>query len=294
MEPWRRAEHLLRQRRGTYARREDREAASRTQPASRHWTFTHQGAIIPRLDDDTENHTIPGGFSFAGTKIDKLGATSYTLVTVAVDASGSMAPHVGDVADCLRTIRDACARDPRSENLLVRVVFFSSHVGESIREVHGFIPLSAIDPASYKPKANGGTPLLDAIYSSVGASLAYGQELYHKGQMRVNSIVFVVTDGMENTSSVGRGEVERLIKRTREAVSEETLDSAMTILIGFGSNDNVLRKLASDVGLDQYVAAGDATAARLAKLAQWISRSVSSTSRALGTGGPSQSIAPTI
>jgi hypothetical protein len=49
-----------------------------------------------------------------------------------------------------------------------------------------------------------------------------------------------------------------------------------------------------DAALDEYISAGDATAARLAKLAAFVSQSISSQSQALGTGGPSQAISATI
>jgi hypothetical protein len=45
-----------------------------------------------------------------------------------------------------------------------------------------------------------------------------------------------------------------------------------------------------NAGLDEYISIGDATAGKLAKLAQFVSQSVSSQSQALGTGGASQPV----
>jgi hypothetical protein len=50
----------------------------------------------------------------------------------------------------------------------------------------------------------------------------------------------------------------------------------------------------SEVGITQFIDAGDATKGKLAKLAAFVSQSISSTSQALGTGGPSQAIAATV
>ena len=46
--------------------------------------------------------------------------------------------------------------------------------------------------------------------------------------------------------------------------------------------------------ISQYIDAGAATKGKLAKLADFVSQSVSSQSQALGTGGPSQNISATI
>ena len=43
-----------------------------------------------------------------------------------------------------------------------------------------------------------------------------------------------------------------------------------------------------------HIDVGDATPRKLAKLAAFVSQSISSQSQALGTGGPSQNIAATI
>jgi len=49
-----------------------------------------------------------------------------------------------------------------------------------------------------------------------------------------------------------------------------------------------LEQFKNEAGIDQFVSIGEATPAKLAKLADFISRSISSTSQALGTGNASQ------
>jgi hypothetical protein len=51
-----------------------------------------------------------------------------------------------------------------------------------------------------------------------------------------------------------------------------------------------LDRFHKDTNLSQFVDIGDATAGKLAKLANFVSESVSSQSRALGTGAPSQTL----
>jgi hypothetical protein len=69
----------------------------------------------------------------------------------------------------------------------------------------------------------------------------------------------------------------------------------MTILVGVNVNDpqvsQCLKDLKDQAGFTQYVELKDATASSLAKLADFVSKSISAQSQALGTGGPSQSLA---
>jgi hypothetical protein len=72
----------------------------------------------------------------------------------------------------------------------------------------------------------------------------------------------------------------------------ENLESLLLILVGV-TNDNVnlntyLQTVKDESGCDQYVSIGAATPGRLAKLAQFVSNSISSTSSALGSGAPSK------
>ena len=82
----------------------------------------------------------------------------------------------------------------------------------------------------------------------------------------------------------------------RKSVSGEILESMVSVLIGINgsSYSSWLSKFQKEAGLTHFIDAGDATPRKLAKLANFVSQSVSSQSQALGTGGPSQNISPTI
>ncbi len=73
----------------------------------------------------------------------------------------------------------------------------------------------------------------------------------------------------------------------------ENLESIKVILIGVGDSGRVqtyLDTLKNDAGLDQFVWVGNADAKALAKMADFVSRSISSSSQALGTGGASKNL----
>ena len=74
------------------------------------------------------------------------------------------------------------------------------------------------------------------------------------------------------------------------------LCGAITVLIGINVAEfkKTLEDFQRNTGITQFIDAGDASPRKLAKIADFVSSSVSSTSLALGTGGPSQNISPTI
>lgn len=252
---------------------------------------------MPRMitDETMETGKVGSGvraFQFSGTRIDKLGATEYTLATIAVDVTGSTYRFADELLKCLVTAVESCKKSPRANNLLLRVILFSDSFPGGIEEVHGFKPLGEIDPKDYKSFVpTGGTPLYDAAFSAIGATNAYAKKLMDQDFL-TNGIVFVITDGDDTSSTYNISAIKDEMDRGR---TSEQIESLIGVLIGINAVrfQAELEKLA--LGADmQYVDAGDATKGKLAKLAQFVSQSVSSQSQALGTGGPSQNIAVTI
>jgi hypothetical protein len=253
---------------------------------------------MPKLDNlsvDEVNQTVHG-FQYTNVSIDKLGASEYTIVHMVADQTGSVSSFKAALENMLVTSLVACKKSPRSENLLFRTTAFSARMGGvvQIAELHGFKLLNDLDPAMFKGalNPNGGTPLNDATMEAVEALLGYGIQL-NKKKFICNAILFILTDGEENASEkiMDPAEIKKTIERIR---SEVIFESIRTILIGVNDQDthmkSLLEKFRNDAGIDEYVSIGEATVGKLAKLAQFVSQSVSSTSQALGTGGPSQPV----
>jgi hypothetical protein len=105
-----------------------------------------------------------------------------------------------------------------------------------------------------------------------------------------NAIFFIITDGGDNASKATMGMIKTEQERVRKA---EELESLHSVLIGIGTDPSTLQTLENfrvEAGFSQYIKAGDANAKTLAKIGGFISQSVSSTSQAIGTGGPSQQL----
>jgi len=250
---------------------------------------------MPRLmsDDTMVQSSIGSNFQFSGTRTEHLGASEYTLVNIGVDVTGSTHPFKDGLRDCLKAAVTSCKKSPRADNLLIRVFLFSSSLHSGIEEVHGFKPLADIDPEAYPEfSPSGGTPLFDAAYSAVGATNAYAEQLYND-DFTCNGINFIITDGDDNSSTMSPASIKREVEK---ALNSEHIESIINVLVGINAAQckTELQRFQTEAGFDKYIDAGDVTPQKLAKLADFVSQSISSQSQSLGTGGASQSISATI
>lgn len=244
---------------------------------------------MPRFDNNTEIMNIPNSsFTFSAVRPDKLEATEYTLVTIAVDISSSVTAFKDDLLKMVKSAIDGCKKSPRSENVLVRVISFNN----TLHEVHGFLELNSVDSNDYQDLyPNGMTALFDATYSSLGATIAYGKNLVDQ-DYNVNSIIYIITDGENNKGVKTPSDIKNLVKET---LNKELIDSMISVLIGINTLQcgTYLQDFKNDAELDFYLDMGDVTPAKLAKLAGFISKSVSSHSQSIGTGGKSVDVSLT-
>ena len=237
-------------------------------------------------------HSLAGQhFGFSAADLKDLGATEYTLVTIVVDESGSTSSFKQEMEKCIQEVVKSCKFSPRSDYLMIRLIAFNS----SMREIHGFKQLVDCDMADYDGCLNpgGSTLLFQSSLNAINATAKYGEQL-SDADYDVNAIVFIITDGMDNESgSINSKSVGDALKQIR---TDEKLESVMSILIGVGvgTYQNVssyLDDFKKDAGLSQYIEMKDANDKTLAKLAAFISKSVSSQSSSLGSGGCSKTLA---
>ncbi|MCA1595015.1 MAG: hypothetical protein LC772_01090 [Chloroflexi bacterium] len=245
---------------------------------------------MPVLNEERmETRSIPNGhYGYSATRLEDLGASEYTLVTIVNDVSGSVAAFAGAMEKALGSIVQACKMSPRANNLLLRLVTFSDRLGE----VHGFKLLDQCRPSDYAGilSPNGSTALYDAAENAVAAAAAQGRQMKEAGYS-VNGIVFVMTDGADNASRLA---IPQLRHTLEQAVRDGGLESLVSVLIGVNVRDRVisdyLNRLHADAGFTQYIELERADPRILARLADFLSRSISAQSQSLGTGGPSRSL----
>lgn len=243
---------------------------------------------MPRLSDMMQGSTVIGNvtFEYSAARPEELAETEYTLVGLACDISSSVHSYAQELVDAQHHIINACGKHDRGENLLVR----SSTFNHQSSEVHGFKPIADIDLASDYPALSprGSTALFDATYDMLGAVLQYGEQLAD-ADIDVNAIIFIITDGDDNSSSVSMSDIKNLIEKCRKS---EKISSVTTVLIGINDSScaHFLQNFQQQANLDHYISVGDASASKLAKLAKWISKSISTTSTSLSSGGSTPSL----
>lgn len=229
--------------------------------------------------------TAVGNFQFSAVRPERLGATEYTLATVVTDVTGSVRPFAPQLVAMKRAVLAACAKSPRRDFLMLRSLEFNA----SMHEEHGFAELAMLNANTYQePSPSGNTALYDATLNAIAATNEYAKTLSSQ-DFGVNGIVFVITDGDDNASVHGVREVKAELGR---GVAAEWLESLSVVLIGVNAAQyqRALEAFKTSAGLSQYVDAGDATPEKLARLADFVSRSISSQSQSLGTGGASQAL----
>lgn len=250
---------------------------------------------MPRLmatsDDQVINVPGPGNFQFSAVRIEDLGASDYTLVTIICDISGSVIHFADDLLQCIKSIVSACQKSPRAENLLIRLLTFNSE----IYEIHGFKNLSDIVVDDYEElKPDYMTALFDATYDGIGATLEYAKQLVDQ-DFDCNGAVYIITDGMDNRSSMTPASIK---EKVEGAIIKEEIESIVTVLVALCDPNSswsseikeTLEKFQKEANLSQFMDIGEATPQKLAKLAGFVSESISSQSQALGTGAPSQTL----
>lgn len=247
---------------------------------------------MPRFTDDMSTNIIQGtNFQYSAVKLEHLGATEYTLVTIVNDVSGSVAKYKKEMENCLKEIITACRRSPRSDNLMIRFLTFN----EKGEEIHGYKLLTDCNPDDYNNslKVGGMTALYDACYNAFKATESYGKVLTDN-DFDVNGITFIITDGADNSSTMTENSVNDAIKGIMQ---NEFLESFVSVLIGVDIDprvDQYLKDFHTNAGLTQYINLGDANEKKLAKLAEFVSKSISSQSSSLGTGKASNQTSLTI
>jgi uncharacterized protein YegL len=244
------------------------------------------------LSKNLETLNAGSGYKFSATKINDLGAAEYTLATIVMDASSSVEGFAVQLEQALKTIFKACDKSPRKDNLMLRVTQFANN----LTELHGFKLLGSIQEKDYDNilQLGGSTALFDAMDEAIQTTGTYGKQLTSQDFL-VNAIVVVVTDGENNASNIGDpAQIKKSLQTVRKA---ENLESILLILVGV-TNDNVnlnmyLQSVKDDAGCDQYISIGRASPGKIAKLAEFVSQSISSTSSALGSGKASVPLNPT-
>lgn len=246
--------------------------------------------MLRNLNDDSLSQMKVKGFTFSTTKLEHLLSDAYTLVNLVVDVSGSVYNFKDDLEKCLQKIIEACRKSPRADNLLIRLLEFNNNVNE----IHGYKLLQNCNVDDYIGILNptGLTALFDATQNAIETCKIYAEDLIHNSYS-VNAIIYIITDGLNNNSTYTEATIKEIINKIRQ---EENLESITLVLVGVNTDELIgnktikeyLEEFKNDANLDAYVNINEATPQKLAKLADFVSKSIVSSSTSLGSGNAPQ------
>jgi len=185
-----------------------------------------------------------------GVQIADLDSEENTLVSVLLDASGSMLSVAGTVIDgynnhFLRPLKSA----KNSRSILSSLWVFSDDYSstEKTRLIHGFTPIPdcpLLSKKEYSP--DGQTPLYEAIDKAITGLVSYSQTLIDAGS-RVKRIFVLFSDGAENASN------RKYTANKIKDASTDLLNAENTILsyVFFG-NQNEANDIAEKIGFPSH------------------------------------------
>ena len=237
------------------------------------------------------------GFGFSMTGIQNLKETSYTLVLLLLDLTGSVSGEEDEIKRMLKQIIADGKRAGYGKRVLIACYAFNTQIG--VKELFGFDVPNAIDISGLHIDTTGGTNLIDAVATGQDALEKAANELV--GADFITNLLFIgTTDGEDNSS---RMTVQMLADKFNAARKNESFDSFKAILIGLRTGqqaqdsrysgktvDQVLSELTADAAFDQYESAKQVKDGTYGKIGGFISQSISSSSQSLGSGSPSANV----
>lgn len=223
--------------------------------------------------------------AFSSVRLQKLDETSYTLVTLVLDVTGSLSGFEKQIREAVKTVVDSCKKHGRKDMILIRILAFSTSYG--MVELTGFMPVLQVDPSSFDflntLQCSGMTNLYDATYNALAATRVFAKQLSDQ-EFPVNALIVVATDG-GNTERNGMS-VQDVAAEMRNLTQKEICESCLSILIGLNAQNcsQELSDFNKDAGFTQYEPLNNLNADKFARMADFISRSISAQSQALTTG----------
>lgn len=186
-----------------------------------------------------------------------------------VDVSPSIGSYVNDLNSAFNDFIQTMQQSHVHDRLFVSIVEFD----DSVRVRSGFQPIVGVPVTTFVPQGRG-TALYDAVGAGIKNAVEYRENLENTG-INVKTLVFVITDGEDNSSSRGSAQkVKDTLANIRS--TEANAFSFTTVLFGVG-NSNSFEQAKLDMGIDILGKVGN-TGAEIKKMISFISSSISKSS----------------
>jgi uncharacterized protein YegL len=239
------------------------------------------------------SRSIGGSVSFSPAQVDSLTSTTYTLVSILVDMSGSISGSEQQIENAVRMTLEA-SRSAR-DNVLVQISQFNDNYHNIFNDYTELgVILENMNQLSGIFMPGGGTNMFPSIEKDFVQIERKAGEMANLDYL-VNGLFILITDG-EDTSGGSLATCRKIVDRFRDPANEKrSMESVRFILVEVGGSVQSLDRIVNDLnfqkGIDQRVSLNNADTQTMKALAEFMSKSVKAQSAAIGTGGPSQAVA---
>ncbi|MDX2306512.1 MAG: hypothetical protein NW226_27125 [Microscillaceae bacterium] len=184
-----------------------------------------------------------------------------------VDISPSITTYVKDLNHAFNDFTLTMQKSHVADQLMVSIVEFN----EKVHVKSGFQPIKQIPQTNFVP-SGAGTALYQATAQGLEMAINYRQNLEASGVM-TKTLIFIITDGMDNSSSLTAGQVKNKIQDILK--QEQNAFSFTTILFGVG-DAFTFESAQKEMGI-QHLAKVGTSGAEIRKMINFISQSISNT-----------------
>jgi hypothetical protein len=223
-----------------------------------------QQSGMSRQSVDLMVHNLDGqtGLGCVGAQVDDLNTDDVTLLVMILDQSSSMSSVRADLIDAFNQMTRSLADSKAADSILMSAWTFDNQPNL----LFGYMPIENVtdlDNTTYCP--SGATALYDAVMDGFTGIVAYGQQLRDSG-IRTRSIVCVMTDGGDNSSSATASSVK--------TVADDLLRQEFYTLAFVGLGDEThFRGVATSMGFNNVLTTAN-TAGEIRNTLNLISGSV--------------------
>jgi uncharacterized protein YegL len=232
---------------------------------------TNNNNFAPNFDDLNFN------VDFGNFNPDDIQTDETINAVFIVDTSPSVTTYVKELNHAFNDFVETMQKSHIAERLFVSVIEFNS----TVNVVTGFQPVKFITTMDFSKRINGYTALYDAVLSGLKNAIAYRSNLENSG-VETKTLIFVITDGEDNSSSNPANTVKNLI--TKIKADERNAFSFTSILFGVGSAAN-FKKAQQEMGIEHLAKIGT-SGQDMKKMIGFISQSISSVSSGQAVPSP--------
>jgi uncharacterized protein YegL len=227
--------------------------------------------------NNLSTNDVDYAFNFGNYDPDNLEVSETINAVFVIDTSGSVGRYVNELNSAYNEFLARMQKSHAADQLLVSLIEFN----DTVHTVNGFMPIKNMQPVDFASKIDGSTALYDACKVGLKNAIDYRTSLENSG-VNCKTLLFVITDGEDNSSNCQPSEVKDMIKDLLQ--EERNIFSFESILFGVG-RDSEFEKAQKAMGIKHLAKVGT-TADEIRKMIAFISASITNVSTGQGVSTP--------